>query len=210
MNRAPSVVTPVRGLRLLMLFVTLSGLLSLVPVSESHAAGARITDVHAEIRENLLYLDVNLDIQLDPEIVTALHNAIAIHLRLMTEIDQPRDWLWASEIESSDRSYRLEYHALSKTWLLTDYYEQETHSFSSLRGALDALEHVRAWPICNVNLLAGRKGVIGQTRMILDVNKLPLPLRLPALFDSSWSFDSDWYLWSPPYVAPAGDSGAGK
>lgn len=184
----------------------LSGLLALLlllflPTVNAHAAGAQVTDVHVEDREGGIYIDVTLQIHLDREVVSALHNAIAINFELQTVIEHPRDWLWARGVASDERRYRLEYHALSKTWMVTDFQEQETRSFSSLEGALHSLEHVRAWQVASAEQLQGQESLIGKTRLILDVNKLPLPLRLPALFDHRWSLDSDWYLWSPPLVS---------
>ena len=194
-TRISQTVILVRGAqRLLRLLV---GLL-LLHVGTASAAGAQVTDAHAEVREGVVYLDVDLTIRLDPEIVKALHNAIAVTLELQTVIERPRDWWWPDVIASDERRYRLEYHALSRTWMVTDFLARETHTFSSLDGALRALERVRAWPVAASHRLAGQGKLIGRTRLVLDVNKLPLPLRLPALFDRHWSLDSHWYLWSPP------------
>jgi len=188
--------------------VLLPGLLLVLtlfwPMVRCHAAGAQVTDVHAEKRQGGIYIDVTLRIALDPEVISALHNAIAINFELQTEIERPRDWLWAKGLASDSRRYRLEYHALSKTWMVTDFQEQETRTYTSLDGALRSLGHVHAWQVARTEQLRGEDHLIGKTRLVLDVNKLPLPLRLPALFDHHWSLDSDWYLWSPPKV-PAGD-----
>lgn len=187
----------------LFLTMLLAVLLLFLPIASVHAAGAQVTDVHVEDRGGGIYIDVTLQIGLDSEVISALHNAIAINFELQTVIERPRDWLWAEGIASDERRYRLEYHALSKTWMVTDFQEQETRSFSNLDGALRSLEHVRAWQVASMEQVQGLNHLIGKTRLVLDVNKLPLPLRLPALFDHRWSLDSDWYLWSPPDV-PAG------
>jgi len=175
----------------------LGGLLLLMAQS-ALASSAQIIDAHAEIREDVVYLDVDLQIAFDAEMIEAMRNAIPLNLTLQAVIDEPRDWWRARTLAADDRHYRLEYHALSQTWLVTDVLEHEARSYSTLDGALRALRQVRAWPICSVHSLAGQAHLVGRVRMVLDVNKLPIPLRFPALFDSRWALNSEWFLWSVP------------
>ncbi|MHB1228955.1 MAG: DUF4390 domain-containing protein [Halothiobacillus sp.] len=162
------------------------------------ASSATITDAHAEVREDMVYLDVDLKLAFDPEMVEAMQNAIPINLTLQAVIDEPRDWWMARTIAADDRHYRLEFHALSKTWLVTDVLEHEARSYSTLDGALRSMQRVRAWPICSAQRLVAPAHLVGRVRMVLDINKLPLPLRFPALFDSRWTLSSNWFLWSVP------------
>jgi len=173
-------------------------LLLLAAAQSAQASSAVVTDAHAEIREDVLYLDVDLKIAFDPEMIAAMRNAIPLNLTLQAVIDEPRDWWLARTVASDDRHYRLEYHALSQTWLVTDVLEHEARSYSTLDGALRSLQRVRAWPVCSVKSLAGQAHLVGRVRMVLEVNKLPLPLRFPALFDSRWALNSEWFLWSVP------------
>lgn len=164
------------------------------------ASYAEITDAHAEVREGTVYLDVRMAVTLDQEMIDAMRNAIPIHLILSARIEEPRDWLYPRAVVSDDRRYRLEYHALSKTWLLTDDLEHEARSFSTLSGALRSLERIRAWPVANAKRLIGFERLVGRVRLSLDIDKLPLPLRFPALFDARWALNSAWYLWPVPRV----------
>lgn len=164
------------------------------------ASTAEITRVHAEVREDTLYLDVRMDISLDQEMIDAMRNAIPINLTLSARIEAPRDWLYPQTIVSDDRRYRLEYHALSKTWLLIDDLEHEARSFSTLSGALRSLERVRAWPIAHAPRLLNHPRLTGRVRLTLDIDKLPLPLRFPALFDNRWALNSPWHVWTVPRI----------
>lgn len=163
------------------------------------ASTAKVVGAHAEIREGVLYLDVDFKLSLDKEMIDAMQNAIPLNLSVQAVIEQPRDWWMGKTIAEDERRYQLEYHALSKTWLITDVLEHEARSFSSLKGALRALQRIRAWPIASAHKLKHSGHLVGRVRMSLDVNKLPLPLRFPALFDSRWALDSNWYLWSVPH-----------
>ncbi|WP_322629971.1 DUF4390 domain-containing protein [Halothiobacillus sp.] len=167
-------------------------------VSKVFASSAQVKDAHAEVREGVLYLDVDFKLVLDKEMIDAMQNAIPLNLTVQAVIEQPRDWWVGKTIAEDDRRYQLEYHALSKTWLITDVLEHEARSFSSLRGALRSLQRIRAWPIAASQKLQHTGHLVGRVRMTLDINKLPLPLRFPALFDSRWALNSDWFLWSVP------------
>lgn len=162
------------------------------------ASSAQVTGAHAEVREGMLYLDVDFKLVLDKVMIDALENAIPLNLTVHAVIEQPRDWWLGKTIAEDDRRYQIEYHALSKTWLITDVLEHEARSFSSLHGALRSLQRIRAWPITPAKRLRHTGHLVGRVRMTLDINKLPLPLRLPALFDSRWTLNSDWFLWSVP------------
>lgn len=187
----------------LLFFPFLLFVLLWTPASASSAA---IRSAHAEIREGVVYLDVDLRIVLDKEMVEAMRNAIPINLSMISVIESPREWWFPNEVASDQRRYRLEFHALSKTWLVTDTLEHEARSFSTLEGALHSLERIRAWPVTTAKHLEGRGPLVGRVRMVLDVNKLPLPLRFPALFDSRWSLSSDWFTWKvPTATADMGD-----
>ncbi|MFW6020495.1 MAG: DUF4390 domain-containing protein [Guyparkeria sp.] len=158
-------------------------------------ADARVIDVHAEVREDSLFLDADLELSLGDEVIDALRNSIALNLLVEAEIAEPREWLWDRALLNDRRRLRLEYHALSRTWMVTDFHARETHTFSDLAGAVESLSSVRAWRLGPWAPLADEPRLLGKLRVTLDVNKLPLPLRVPALFDQEWDLDSDWFLW---------------
>ncbi len=158
-------------------------------------ADARVINVHAEVREDGLFLDADLELSLGSDVIDALRNSIALNLIVEAEIAEPREWLWDRPLLGDRRRLRLEYHALSRTWMVTDLHARETHTFSQLADAVDSLSRVRAWRLGDWSPLADKPRLLGKLRVKLDVNKLPLPLRVPALFDDKWDLDSDWFLW---------------
>lgn len=183
----PSRVSRLGGM-LLVLLIGLGGTVGL-------QADARVIDVHAEVREDSLFLDADLEISLGSEVIEALRNSIALNLVVEAEIAEPREWLWDRRLLGDRRRLRLEYHALSRTWMVTDFHARETHTFSELAGAVESLSRIRAWRLGAWAPLADKPRLLGKLRVTLDVNKLPLPLRVPALFDQEWDLDSDWFLW---------------
>lgn len=158
-------------------------------------AESRVIDVHAEVREGSVFLDADLEVHLGAEVIDALRNSIALNLLVEAELVEPREWLWDHRLLAGERALRLEYHALSRTWMVTDLTGRETHTFSNLAGAVESLSRIRAWRLGSSEALADRGRVLGKLRVRLDVNKLPLPLRVPALVREDWDLGSDWFLW---------------
>ncbi len=158
--------------------------------------GSRVVDVHAEVRDGVVFVDADLVISPSQEVIDAMRNSIALNLVIEADIAEPREWLWDRRLASDARRLKLEYHALSRTWMVTDFAARETHTFTDLSGAVDSLSRIRAWRLTRWERLEGRDRLLGRLRVRLQVNKLPLPLRVPALIDPAWDLDSDWFLWS--------------
>ncbi|HHO82040.1 MAG TPA: DUF4390 domain-containing protein [Halothiobacillus sp.] len=167
-------------------------------LSPAQATGqATVLYVHSEVREDVLYVDVDLQIRLSDTHVEALQNGVQLSVSLQTVISEPRDWLWAHTVAEDRRHYRIEYHALSETYLIHDELLRETLTFSNLTNALESISRVRAWPVAHIEQLKHRDRLVARTRFTLDVNRLPLPLRLQALTDENWILTSEWFLWEP-------------
>ena len=174
----------------------LAWLLPALLAAQAAWGGARVVDVHAEVRDGVVFVDADLAISPSAEVIEAMRNSIALHLVVEARIAEPREWLWDRRLAGGERHLRLEYHALSQTWMVTDVTARETHTFSDLAGAVDSLSRIRAWRLADWDRLADRKRLLGRMRVRLEVNKLPLPLRVPALMDPAWDMNSDWFLWS--------------
>ncbi len=170
-------------------------LTAMLLVSAPTWAESRVVDVHAEVREGVVFVDADLALSLHSKVIDAMRNSIALNLVVEARIDAPREWLWDRNLVEERRRLRLEYHALSRTWVVTDFTARETHTFTDLAGAVESLSRVRAWRLGPWASLADERRLLGKLRVRLDVNKLPLPLRVPALVDDAWDVDSEWFLW---------------
>ncbi|HHO81793.1 MAG TPA: DUF4390 domain-containing protein, partial [Halothiobacillus sp.] len=116
-------------------------------LSPAQATGqAAVLYVHSEVREDVLYVDVDLRIRLSDTHIEALQNGVPLSVSLQTVISEPRDWLWAHTVAEGHRHYRIEYHALSETYLIHDELSRETLTFGNLTNALESISRVRAWP----------------------------------------------------------------
>jgi hypothetical protein len=176
----------------------LAWLLPALLIAQPVWGDARVLGVHAELREGALFVDADLAISPSAEVIEAMRNSIALHLVVEADIVEPREWLPDRTLAEGERHLRLEYHALSRTWMVTDLSVRETHTFSDLAGALNSLSRIRAWRLADRSVLADGDRRLGRMQVRLEINKLPLPLRVPALIDPAWDFNSDWFVWNLP------------
>lgn len=94
------------------------------------------------------------------------------------------------------QTLRIRYSPLLRRYTLLVAGNERSYS---LRNALlAALENATvSWPEAACSAPCS-----GRVRMRLDISQLPAPLRLPALFDGDWQFDSGWRR--SEVVGPAG------
>ncbi|MFP4154107.1 MAG: DUF4390 domain-containing protein [Halothiobacillaceae bacterium] len=179
------------------LWLMIFALGSLLPPAAVAESRATILHVHSEVRDDRLFADVDFSLSLSEAHREALRNGVILSISLRTDLLQPRQLLWPRTLAGAERLFRIEYHALSETYLVHDESERETWAFANLRNALETIGRVRAWPVAEVAMLPPREPLEGRTRVFLQVNRLPLPIRLKALTHEDWQLESPWFLWIP-------------
>ena len=92
--------------------------------------------------------------------------------------------------------YRLEFHALSKRYVLTNVNAGVSQTFDYLDDALTALGTIDGFPLIDRGLLRDGERYTGTLRARLDIEKLPAPLRPLAYLSSQWRLSSDRHTWS--------------
>lgn len=161
-----------------------------------HAGEARVTHVAAEVREGMLYVDADARLELFGAQREALLNGVPLTFAWEFVLEQERSWLWARELDSQNVHARIEYHALSRLYRLVWPESEESATFATLDGALDALTHLRALALAPVGELPKVGALRGRTRLRLTLDTLPLPMRPRAYFSERWQLASEWYLWA--------------
>jgi len=167
-------------------------LLSAVAIS----AEFMISDVNTTLRDKVYYLDARIEYALSDKALEALHKGVPITIMLDIEIDRNREYLWDESVTELEQRYQLEYHALSKQYIVHNLNSGSRHSFPSLNVALSVLGTIVDLPLLDKNLLEPGQQYTARMRAVLDINTLPVPLRLLAYLTSGWDLSSEWYTWS--------------
>lgn len=148
------------------------------------------------IREgNELVARVGMDVTLGPEAMEALDNGVALTLNVQTRTTTGRLPMFRRKIT---RNHRLEirYLPLSRHYQLTQSRHDIQRSFPRLWMLLAALEEPMDFDTrLTMNDVAHDQWRL-QIRAVLDISRLPPPMRLPAWFSREWRLASDWHTWS--------------
>ena len=90
----------------------------------------------------------------------------------------------------------MEYHALSRQYLVNNLNSGERRSFPSRNAALDFMGQINGFPLLDQGLLTSNEKYEGALRAALDIESLPAPLRLFTYLSDDWRLTSEWYTWS--------------
>lgn len=152
-------------------------------------------DAGTALHNKVYYLSARVEYTLSDKVIEALHKGVPITIVLEIEISRTRDYLWDETITNLDQRYELEYHALTKQYIVRNMNSGSRHTLPSLNVALSMLGEIVDLPILDKNLLEPEEHYAGRVRAILDIDTLPVPLRLLAYLTSGWSLSSEWFLW---------------
>jgi len=155
-----------------------------------------VINAQPTLNNKVYYLNAGIDYTLSDKVLEVLHKGVPITIMLEIEITRHRDYLWDEKITGLEQRYELEYHALTKQYVVRNLNSGARHSLPSLDVALSVLGTIVELPILDKNLLESEQHYAGRIRAKLDVDTLPVPLRLLAYLTSGWSLSSEWYLWS--------------
>lgn len=169
------------------------------PLPAVRAAEGDISLPSASVRtvDGVYLLDSVARIRLTQPVRSALVNGVALTFAWEVEIDRERGWWWPdATIARVTQRYRLEYHALSLQYLVTNLNTDERRGFTRLASALDFMGQLIGFPIVDRVLLNDPGRHTGYVRLRLEHDTLPLPLRPAALFSAAWYLETDWRAWS--------------
>jgi hypothetical protein len=97
------------------------------------------------------------------------------------------------EVDLTQRR-QLEYHALSRSYLVKNLNAGTQSNYRRLEDALLAAGTIQNLVLTDEPLQPGRSYIV-RIRGNLDVESLPTPVRLLAYVSSAWDMQSEWYAW---------------
>lgn len=163
--------------------------------SSAAADGIKIRHADTKLVNNVYWLNAQIEYDFSKKMLEALKNGIPITVQLDIEVSRHRDYLWDEKVATLEQRYQLQYHALTKQYLLKNLNSASQHSLSSLKSALAALGNITDLPLLDRKLLDDHEQYSARMQASLDVEALPVPLRLLAYFTSGWRLSSEWYEW---------------
>ena len=180
--------------------LALLALCALSPPSWSDDDQYRQTDTIIREARTLLVdgvyrVGARIDFKLNDTLREGLHNGVPLVLELRIEVIHEREWLWREKVAHLRQRFSLEYHTLTRLYLVHNHSSGVQYSFHELAEALEYVGNVYDLPLIDANLLRPDKSYEVWMRADLEIESLPTPVRLWAYLGSQWTLQSDWYKW---------------
>ena len=166
------------------------GLLLAVGAVMAQSGGFRVSEVGATVDEGLLSLNARVDYALGATVTEALENGVSLVISQTAHLERARWWWRNALVVDQQRRYRLQYHAMSRRYVLTRLSNGESRSFRSLDALLARLGNVEGWPLLPRDQLNPRTNYRVGFVSALELEALPRLLRTVALVDSEWKLRS--------------------
>jgi len=168
----------------------------LTAVSAVRAAGVEINQVRTHLQNDVFYLDARLGYVLTEPMLEALHKSVPLTFVLNMEVFRQRSYIWDASVAELEQRYQLEYLPLTQQYQVRNLNSGALHNLPSLEVALSVLGTIVDLPLLDRELLADDDNYQARMRVELDIEELPLPLRLLSYFTDDWRLRSEWYTWT--------------
>jgi predicted phosphohydrolase len=164
------------------------------------ARAGHIPEIHVHwartiLKDDVYYLDAAIEYHFGQSLEEALLKGVAVPIIVDIEVIHERDYLWNETTASLAQRYVLEYHALTQQYIVRNVNISAQSAFPSLAAALASLGQIVALPVIDANLLTRGERYLGRLRSSVDIDALPVPLRLLAIISPEWRLSSEWYEW---------------
>ena len=170
-------------------------LLGIASLSFAASPGLGIKSAELVPLDNAYALNANFEINFSKEVEEALNKGVKLSFLIEFQIVTPSSWWFDDEIKSASTQVTLDYHALSRQYLINRNNHQ--YAIATLREAKEELAHIRNWQVVEKSLLSKGEEYQAALRIRLDQSKLPKPLQVDALGSDEWAMVSERYRWTP-------------
>lgn len=159
------------------------------------AAGFDVISAATRLEGGVYRLNARIQYRFSGAAQEALQNGVPLTIALEMEVRRQRPWLWDETVYTLAQRFRLEYHALSRQYLVRNLNSGERRAFPTREGALQYMGQITDFPMLDKGLLNPNERYQGALRARLDLDALPTPLRLFAYISDDWRLASEWRTW---------------
>lgn len=137
-----------------------------------------------------LNLAVHWEFDLLEDLAESLNRGIALYFVYEFRLQRSR-WYWTDkDVATAEFVQRITFSPLSRQYRLSR--DGLTLSYETLDQALQLIKHIRGWSVADRNAVSNLENFEAETRMHLDVSRLPKPMQVSIGGNSDWSMDSGW------------------
>ncbi|MGR8948587.1 MAG: DUF4390 domain-containing protein [Gammaproteobacteria bacterium] len=127
--------------------------------------------------------------------IEALQSGVGLYIEFNLKVKRARRYLWDKNIIRLSKRIKIERHALTDRYIVSDLLEEQRRIFDSLEAAFGGINEMSDIPIGSFSELTHGNYTLA-VRARLDIEALPAPLRPVAYVSPSWRMSSGWYEWN--------------
>ena len=179
--------------------------LALLPAPRADAANFSVKSVQSTLDNRVLHVNARFELPVNPRIEEALSKGIPIDVVIDVGMAKNRWWWWNRVITDRILRRRIQFHALSRQYLVSGLLENDaSESFGSLGQALVYAGTLDKYRI----VITAKKEIEADARYLLvlrarlDIEALPMLMRPLAYATPSWRRSTGWTEWPIERIQP--------
>ena len=149
-----------------------------------------------ELSDGVYHMNARLDLPISDAVRRGLADGVPLALELDLSIKRVRQLLPNSSVAELTQRYRLQFNAVSGSYILRNLNSGQQVSAGTLDAAIEQLSGVRSLPVLDKALIAANRRYEASLRGKIDFGTVPFSLRLLMFWVSDWHRESDWYAWT--------------
>ena len=154
-----------------------------------------IRSAESELVDGVHVLDARMQLVLSSEALRALSSGFTLTIELQAELIRVRRWYIDNlEAELATR-YELEYHPLTRRYIVRNLNSGDQDSFATLYSALNNLGRVQALPLIDDTVLEADSTYRIRVRALLQTRQYSAPIRMLFFWRGQWQLESEWSEW---------------
>jgi len=154
-----------------------------------------VTEAGVEPGESAWILNAWVDIRLSRGAREALESGIPLVFDFQIQVLEKHPWLWDRVIREYHRIREVQYHPLTRTYIVKQPDTGEQRGFRRLDEAMESAGVLLNIDVIEYAAVDDRHDYTVRLRGTLDVESLPTPIRLLAYVSNEWDMKSSWNQW---------------
>ncbi len=181
-----------------LVYVVALAALVLVGVGASARADFEISHIDAAAADRTLTVSGDIDLTLNNKVEEAISRGIPLDVELELRLYRDRPIIWAQHVATWIIRRQIRYHALSGQYLVANREPRPVRieNFTTLQQALRQMGTLSGVEFTLPGPLRKKARYKLETRVVLDIEALPPPLRPVAYTSLAWHLNSGWTTWT--------------
>jgi len=159
------------------------------------ASGFNVVNTTVYEKDKSFYLDANIEYWFSSQVLEALNNGVPLNIVVEIQIIEQRKFLWNRIVVDLSQYYQIQYHALTRQYVLRDLNSGKNYNFLTLQLTLSSLGSISQLPLFVTTQIDTDLDFQIRIKPYLDIEALPSPLRPVAYLSPDWQLTGKWYSW---------------